>query len=69
MVISGREKCIKPDDKIYRILLERYNLKPEESVFIDDSIPNLKGAERQGIHTYHFTDAQALKADLDRILG
>ena len=69
MVISGREKCIKPDERIYRILLERYKLNPEECVFIDDSIPNLKGAERLGISTYHFTGALTLKTDLDKILG
>lgn len=69
MVISGREKCIKPDKKIYNILLKRYNLNPEECLFIDDSIPNLRGAWVVGIRTYHFVGAQTLKADLDKILG
>ena len=69
MVVSGHEGCIKPDENIYRLLLDRYSLKPEESVFIDDSIPNLKGAERLGIGTYHFIDAKTFKADLDKIIN
>ena len=69
MVVSGHEYCIKPDEKIYRLLLDRYNLKPEESVFIDDSLPNLEGAARLGIHTYHFTDAKTFRADLDKIIN
>ncbi len=69
MVVSGHEFCIKPDEKIYRLLLDRYDLKPEESVFVDDSIPNLEGAARLGIHTYHFTDAKTFKADLDKIIN
>ena len=69
MVVSGHEFCIKPDEKIYRLLLDRYNLKPEESVFVDDSIPNLEGAARLGIHTYHFTNAATFKADLDKIIN
>jgi 2-haloacid dehalogenase len=69
MVVSGHEFCIKPDEKIYRLLLDRYRLMPEECVFVDDSIPNLEGAARLGIHTYHFTGAKTFAADLDRIIN
>jgi len=68
MVVSGHENCIKPDEKIYRILLDRYGLEPDECVFVDDSIPNLEGAARLGIHTYHFRGSEQFKADLDTIL-
>lgn len=61
MVVSGHENCIKPDEKIYRILLDRYNLRPEESVFVDDSLPNLAGAARLGIHTFHFRGVDDFK--------
>ena len=68
MVVSGHERCIKPDAKIYHLLLDRYNIKPEESVFVDDRIPNLEGAARVGIHTYHFTGAKRFETDLEEIL-
>ena len=68
MVVSGHEFCIKPDAKIYHLLLDRYNLKAEECIFVDDSLTNLEGAERVGIRTYHFTGCEQFKADLDTIL-
>ena len=44
-VISANEHLVKPDQKIYKLLLERYHLQPEESVFIDDMLANIKMAE------------------------
>mgnify|MGYP002508692957 CR=1 FL=1 len=41
--------------EIYEELLNRYNLVPEECVFLDDLERNLKGAEKYGIHTILFT--------------
>ena len=69
MVVSGHEGCIKPDAKIYHLLLDRYGLNPDECLFIDDSIPNLEGAARVGIHTYHFTGCEKFKADLDTLIN
>ncbi len=49
-VVSAREKCMKPDPKIYRILLEQYALIPEETLFIDDKSENIDTAVALGIH-------------------
>lgn len=54
-VISALEHCLKPEEKIYRILLERYGLKAEESLFIDDVPANVAGAERVGLRGALFT--------------
>lgn len=48
-VISAHEKVVKPDEKIYHILLERYQLNPQECIFIDDSLANTRASERLGI--------------------
>ena len=56
IVVSGDEKLIKPDPKIYHVLLDRYNLKADESLFIDDNIQNVQAAEKIGFHTIHFTE-------------
>jgi putative hydrolase of the HAD superfamily len=50
-IISGFEKTIKPEEDIYRKLLDRYNLIPEESLFIDDVLFFLKPAKKLGINT------------------
>ncbi|MBQ8638674.1 MAG: HAD family phosphatase [Lachnospiraceae bacterium] len=49
-VFSYREKIMKPDAAIYQCLLERYSLKAEESLFLDDRMVNVEGARAVGIH-------------------
>ena len=57
-IISALEHVIKPEEAIYRLLLERYGLQAEKTLFIDDLKPNVAAAERLGIHTVHFADRQ-----------
>jgi len=64
IVVSGTEKCKKPENKIYNILLERYNLIPEESVFIDDNKRNILAAEKLGINGIHFESPEQLSEAL-----
>lgn len=47
-VVSWEEKVIKPDARIFEILMERYGLKAEESIFLDDSPANIAAAEALG---------------------
>lgn len=67
MVVSGREKILKPDPALYNCLLTRFNLKPEECVFIDDNQKNVDAAERMGIHALHFEGAEKLRAALKEL--
>ena len=64
IVVSGDEKLIKPDPKIYHVLINRYNIKPEESLFIDDNFDNIVAAQKLGFHTIHFTNEVNLEATL-----
>ena len=50
-IISGFEETIKPEKAIYKLLLSRYNLLPEESLFIDDVLFFLKPAKKLGMKT------------------
>ena len=49
-VFSWREKCMKPDPKIYEILLKRYKIVPEQALFFDDRLENVEGARKVGIN-------------------
>ena len=51
IVISAHEHVKKPDEKVYRLLLDRYNLNEEECLFIDDddSGKNYETANKIGI--------------------
>ena len=53
-VVSAFEGCVKPDRKIYEILLDRYGLKAKECLFIDDVKENIEGAQVLGINGYLF---------------
>jgi 2-haloacid dehalogenase len=64
IVVSGDEKLVKPDAAIYRLALDRFGLKPDEAVFIDDREDNIAGAEAVGIPGLLFTDAPTLRRDL-----
>jgi len=68
VVVSGDEKLLKPDAAIYRLALDRFGLRAEEAVFVDDNVANVEGAKAVGIHGLHFTGAETLRADL-RALG
>jgi len=64
IVVSGQEKIIKPDYKIYQLLLDRFNLKAENTIFIDDNINNIKAAKEMGLYGIHFDNPSKLEFDL-----
>lgn len=64
VVVSGTEKNRKPFPKFYRILLDRYDVKAEEAIFIDDNIRNIEAAKQVGIDAIHFTTPVKLNVEL-----
>lgn len=66
-VVSGVEKLVKPDPRIYRLLLERYDIDPAASVYVDDNPVNAQAATDLGLHGIHFTDPAALRAEFARL--
>lgn len=67
-ILSYREKIIKPDAEIYQLLMSRYSLNAEESVFIDDTMSNVSAAAALGIHGICFRTKEQVEAEL-RLLG
>lgn len=65
-LISAPEKMAKPEERIYRLALERFGLNAVETLFVDDRSENTEAAERVGIAGYVFDgDAEKLR---ERIL-
>ncbi|WP_257797534.1 HAD family hydrolase [Aggregatibacter actinomycetemcomitans] len=64
ILVSGYERLAKPDPRIFNLLIERYHLNPQHTVFIDDNLRNVEGARNVGLHALQFTHAQKLKQDL-----
>ena len=65
IVVSGREKMLKPDPAIYLLALERFGLEARDALFVDDRAINVAGAEAVGMQAHLFTDAAGLRARLE----
>ncbi len=63
-VVSGAERLIKPDYRLFHVLLNRYGLKAGECVFVDDNPDNVAAAETLGMKGIVFTGAEALRKQL-----
>ncbi|MFC7580413.1 HAD family hydrolase [Schaalia naturae] len=64
VVVSGFEGMRKPEARIYRLMLERFGTRPEDTVFVDDSADNIEGAAALGIDAILFTGSEALRQAL-----
>lgn len=67
IVVSGTEKLIKPDPKIWHILLERYRIQANESVFIDDNFRNIEIARSLGFYTIHIKPDTDMEEELNKL--
>ena len=67
IVLSCEERVLKPNEKIYNILLERYNLDPHETIFFDDLPENIWGAARCGINGFVVENESELLTYLDKL--
>lgn len=68
-VVSGYVKMIKPEPGIYKCLLETYQLKAEECVFIDDNKDNVQGAKEVGIRAIRFWNYDQAVSELEALLS
>jgi len=68
IVISGEVRMVKPEPEVFTHLLERFGLRAQETVFIDDLAANIEAARRIGLHTILFRDAAQCQQQLDGLL-
>ena len=67
VVFSCDEHKNKPEAELFRLLLDRYGLKAGETVFFDDHLPNIEGANAVGIHAVLFRNAKDAEAEFRRL--
>lgn len=67
IVVSGDERLVKPDPAIYALALNRFGLRAEEALFVDDNAANIDAATAMGIHAVLFTDADSFRRELVRV--
>ncbi len=66
IVVSGRVGLIKPDPRIFTLLLEKIGLRAEECLFIDDAEKNIVVARELNFQTIHFQSPEQLARELER---
>jgi 2-haloacid dehalogenase len=64
ILVSGEVGFIKPDPRIFELLIERFAIDPRRAVYIDDVEANVIAARPFGIHAIHFTTPAALRSEL-----
>ncbi|ODN42321.1 HAD family hydrolase [Piscirickettsia litoralis] len=67
IVVSGTEKCVKPDAKVYQILLDRNHIIANESLFIDDRQENVDTALALGMQGVTFKSPEKLREQLETL--
>lgn len=67
-ILSFEEKIVKPDTQIYQLLLKRYQLIPEQCVFLDDIPKNIEAAQKVNIHGLLVKNEQQALHDLQALL-
>jgi epoxide hydrolase-like predicted phosphatase len=68
VLCSGDEGVIKPDPAPFEITLKRLGVKPNEAVFVDDTLEHVEASQKMGIQGILFTTAEALEEELVRLL-
>ena len=68
LLISGEDKLIKPDSAIYELAINRFNLNPNETIFIDDKLKNIQAAQNLNLLTIHLTDPNKIEDEINKFL-
>ena len=67
IVVSGEEKTRKPFLDFYKILLDRFEIIPENAVFIDDNLSNIISAKSLNINAIHFSGETNLEKEFQKL--
>ena len=65
IVVSGKERIAKPDERIFALAAQRFRHDPDKMFFIDDNAANIAAARALGWQVHHFLDASRLRNDLE----
>ena len=65
ILVSGEVRMLKPDPAIYYLALDRFGLRPQDALLVDDRLINVEAAQAVGMHGHLFTSAEDLRARLE----
>lgn len=67
-VFSAEIGLAKPDPRIYQHLLDKMSLQPQQAIFIDDVLENVKAAQKVGMHAIRFRSRDQVLQELSLLL-
>lgn len=67
VIVSAEVGFIKPDPKIFELVVEKLGVKPEEALFTDDRAEYLSGARQIGMHVHQFTSVNELRKVINKL--
>lgn len=68
-VFSAEVGMRKPDERVFKLVLDRLDVKPQEAIFIDDFASNITGAEKVGLHAVLYENREQAIAEINRLLA
>lgn len=68
IILSCDTGAVKPDGEAFEVAIEKLNVAPSDSIFIDDKLENVAAAERMGMKGIHYGDFATLKTKLQALL-
>ena len=68
VLVSGKEGLMKPQKELYELAMSRWNLNPNEVIYIDDDLANVQMAKESGFNVVHFTDFDSALLSIKGIL-
>jgi putative hydrolase of the HAD superfamily len=69
MVISSEDGLAKPDPRIYQLTLDRLGVRPEEAIFVDDMLENVRAARQVGLIGLHFRTTPQILSEIRGLLA
>lgn len=69
VVISAEVGLVKPDPRIYQLILKSLGVSPEQAVFIDDSSENIEAARSLSMSGILFTSPKAVTSELEQLIA
>ena len=69
LLISGKEKMVKPNKEIFKLAINRFNLIPHNTVFVDDNLENIKAAKDLKFRTIHLVDPYLIDIEIKKHLS
>ena len=68
IIISAEVGLAKPDPRIFALAVDQLAVLPEEAVFVDDFIENVRSAQAAGLQAIQYISSAQMRAELERLL-